>query len=104
MTDIIIYTTPQVLLHKQGKLEHDIDHSPTGDYYWELARIPKRLKEGDKIYFATTGHLRGFFKMEEINQWGQLKFNISTWKEINPIPIKHFQGFKYADSIPELKE
>lgn len=91
-------------LHKQGKLEHDIDHSRTGDYYWEVARIPKRLKQGDKIYFATMGNIRGYFKVEEITYWGQIRFNTSTWHEINPVSIIHFQGFKYADSVPELKE
>jgi len=78
MTNIIISTTPQVLLHKQGKLEHDVDHSRTGDYYWEVVRIPKRLKQGDKIYFATMGNIRGYFKVEEITYWGQIRFNTST--------------------------
>ncbi len=92
MKDIIVYTTPDVLLHKQGKLLGDDDYSETGDYYWQLPSIPKH--EIGKIYFATKGFIRGYFVVEG-DDIDRIDFNSRTWKEITPIPQKPFQGFKY---------
>ena len=98
MTDIIIYTTPEKLLHKQDKLENDEDKSDGGDYYWEFRATPNTLGCGEKVYFATKGFIRGFFIVEEIDiDYNTIGWNAKTWKDIKPIPIKHFQGFKYAD-------
>jgi hypothetical protein len=92
MASICIYTRPDVLLHKQGKLENDDDYSESGDYFWELPSEPK--EEVEKIYFATKGFIRGYFDVYE--QLGtEVHFNCSTWQDINPIPQKPFQGFKY---------
>lgn len=104
MTSIIIYTTPEKLLHKQGKLEGDSDHSDIGEYYWELSRQPKRLEVTDKIYFATKGYIRGYFEIEELDMEDtfQISFYSDSWKDIKPTPISHFQGFKYADKIEGL--
>ena len=95
MTDIVIYTTPEKLLHKQDKLEDDDDKSEDGFYYWQLYNKPKGLKEGDKIYFATKGFVRGYFIVESIDKWNDIRFESKTWKDIEPIPTNHFQGFKY---------
>lgn len=94
---IVIYTTPEKLLHKQGKLENDSDHSKYGIYFWSLRNTPKDYEIIDKIYFATKGFIRGYFEIEDIDNGleCQIEFHCSTWKEIEPIPCKHFQGFKY---------
>ncbi len=42
MTDIIIYTMGDILLHKQGKLPDDEDWAESGFYYWHLRGTPKR--------------------------------------------------------------
>jgi len=102
MTDIIIYTMPETLLHKQGKLKDDDDYSETGDYYWELSRLPKDINEGEKIYFATKGFIRGYFIIKEVSDYEGIIFNCSSWKDITPIPCTHFQGFKYANKVKEL--
>ena len=101
MKDIIIYTKPETLLHKQGKLNDDEDYSEYGDYYWELSRLPKNTEEGDRIYFATKGFIRGYFIIDEVGD-GEIIFNCSSWKDITPIPCTHFQGFKYADNVQGL--
>ena len=49
MSDIIIYTTPEKLLHKQDRLENDEDKSDEGCYYWEFRNMPK-IKSGEKVY------------------------------------------------------
>lgn len=110
MADIIIYTTPEKLLHKQDKLLNDPDKSIDGWYFWELNRFPKSIELGDRIYFATNGFIRGYFILGQIDYGGEgmgneaLMWESKTWKDIIPIPITHFQGFKYADKVAELKE
>lgn len=106
MTDIIIYTSPETLLHKQDKLDDDCDKSDTGKYFWEFSRFPKRINKGDKVYFATKGFIRGYFIVWEIGYDGEdtLTFESESWVDIKPIPTKSFQGFKYADKVKELNE
>ena len=104
MTDIIIYTTPEKLLHKRGKLKDDDDYSETGDYYWFLSKLPKKTEEGDKIFFATKGFIRGYFIIDKLDDEEGIIFNCKSWKNITPFPCIHFQGFKYADKVGELKD
>lgn len=129
MTDIIIYTTEEVLEHKKrdgiGK---------KGCYcYWTFKNKPQKLKRFDRVYFAVKGFIMGSFKIHDIcgNREGlspphyyssekdksitqeesldsrsdnvEIHFFSESWKDIKPIPIKSFQGFKYADKVPELK-
>lgn len=115
MANIIIYTNPESLLHKQDKLEGDKDKGDSGIYYWQFSRFPKRLTDKDKIYFATKGFIRGYFEVLDMNSpyesYNQDPMGIpddsiswfaNSWKDIEPIPTKSFQGFKYADKVPEL--
>ena len=96
MTDIIIYTTSAKLMHKKGKMKDDPDFSPEGIYYWKLSRLPKDTKEGEKVYFATNGKIKGYFIIEEINKEEGIVFDSATWNDIRPIyTCKHVQGFKY---------
>lgn len=44
--DIVIYTTPEKLKHKQEKNQL---------YYWEISRPPKKFKSEERIYFAIKG-------------------------------------------------
>ena len=102
MADIIIYTTPRKLLHKQGKLENDPDKSSDGDYYWEFKNrdLTKKVKVRDKVYFATKGEVKGFFIIDNIKYIAKktiIDFDCKTWKDIKPIPTTHFQGFKYFE-------
>ena len=101
MTDIIIYTNEETLLHKQGRLPVDEDYSTSGYYFWEFSRMPKNIKEKDRIYFATKGFIKGYFIIDEITD-DSIEWNCKSWKDITPIPCTHFQGFKYANKIPEL--
>ena len=97
MTDILVCTQPDRLLHKQGKLKNDDDRSPTGDYYWSLHGRPKNTKEGERLYFATMGVVRGYFIIVGFDGiiGNQLLFNSSSWKDVPPVKIKPSQGFRY---------
>ena len=99
MTNILVCTQPDRLLHKQGKLENDDDHSPTGDYYWSLRCHPVNTKEGEKLYFATKGVVRGYFIIIGFDgiAGNELLFNSSSWVDVTPITINPSQGFRYFD-------
>lgn len=114
MTSIIIYTNEECLEHKRG-LKKGEEHFES--FYWEFSRFPKRVEEGDKIYFATKGFIRGYFIIDDINCDDRdichdpmampdncLNWRANSWVELkNPIPTKSFQGFKYADKVEGLE-
>ncbi len=114
MVDIIIYTNEENLEHKRGLKEGE-EHFES--FYWEFSRFPKRVEDGDKIYFATKGYIRGYFIVDCINCSDRdicddpmvmddncLNWRKDSWKYLKePIPTKSFQGFKYADKVEELK-
>ena len=105
MTNIIIYTNEETLLHKQGKFQNDPDESPIGEYYWELPNRPVDLKAGEKIFFATKKQIRGYFEIEDIDDiysGVQIVFLAKSWKDIRPIHIKPFRGFKYMSKSLEF--
>ena len=114
MVDIIIYTTPEKLLHKQDKLEGDKDKGDSGIYYWQFSRFPKKITNKDKVYFATKGFIRGYFEVLDMNspyKYNQDPMGIpddsiswfaNSWKDIKQIQTKSFQGFKYADKVKEI--
>ena len=97
--DIIIYTQPETLEHKKGADGHQL-------YFWNLPRPPRRFQEGDRIYFATAGAIRGYFICEMFHPVGEemIVWDKDSWTPLeHPIPTPSFQGFKYANKVPELK-
>ena len=106
MNDIIIYTKPERLLHKMGMLpvpeEADDAFGKNCRFYW---RIEREIKDADKIervYFATKGFIIGYFKVIDYDDY-QFEWEASSWTLLDdPIETKSFQGFKYADKVPEL--
>ena len=94
--DIIIYTTPPVLEHKQGKKKGEEDFE---EFYWQMHKRCD-VDVGDKIYFATKGFIRGYFTItdieggEDCDEWN-INWFANSWKDIEPMPQKPFQGFKY---------
>ncbi len=45
MTNIIIYTIEESLIHKKGLKKGEERFK---EYYWTFPRLPKRLKQGDR--------------------------------------------------------
>lgn len=88
--DIIIYTTPEKLEHKQGGDGYET-------YYWYLRNAPSRFEVGDRIYFAVKGQVVGSFLSIEFNPHEEetIVWDADTWEEIQPIGTAPFQGFKY---------
>ena len=96
MGDIVIYTNPGVLEHKKRDgMEAD------GCYcYWEM-RLPKKIDDCKRIYFATKGEVRGSFKVftmswESDGIYGQIRFHSETWEPLGEqLGVKAFRGFRY---------
>ena len=114
MTDIIIYTIESTLEHKKG---HKKGEEHFKEFFWNFSRFPKRIERGDKVYFATNGLIRGYFIINSINcdvrddvcqdpmgiPDNSICWSKDSWVNIDLIPTKSFQGFKYADKVEELK-
>ena len=108
MTDIIIYTTKEKLNHKKGLKKGEEKFK---EFYWTFSELPKKIEQGDKVYFATKGLIKGYFIINDINKnplyyahvpENNIIWGCNSWKDIEPIPTKSFQGFKYADKVLEL--
>lgn len=90
--NIAIYTTPETLEYKKGATGFE-------EFFWHFWNPPKKLKVGEKIYFATKGFIRGYFICNYISYISDetVCWNKNTWKDVEPIPCKPFQGFKYME-------
>ena len=107
MTNIIIYTRPEVLLHKMGMLPNPDDSSDLAfgtdcEFFWTLNNRPEKI---ERVYFATKGFIIGYFKVEECEE-DDMDFTwyANSWTLLDePISTKSFQGFKYADKVEGLE-
>jgi len=100
MTSIIIYTTEETLNHKKGLKEGE---ESCTFFYWEFSKMPKRIDGKDLIFFATKKFIRGYFLIEDLDDYS-VEWSCESWIDIKPIPTKSFQGFKYADKVKELSQ
>lgn len=88
-------------------LQEKIQATRTGRAFWEFTRPPKHLIEGDRIYIVCEGAVRGFFIADELSsQWfGDLVVYLDNWNALGkPIPMKGFQGFRYASRCTSLND
>lgn len=106
MTSIIIYTRPEVLLHKMGMGynpddESDMAFGTNCEFIWTLNNRPNNIR---RVYFATKGYILGYFKVEECEEDDEnFSWVANSWTLLEePIPTKSFQGFKYADKVEGL--
>jgi hypothetical protein len=105
--DIGIYTSEVTLSHKLEQMEDGKGCEGT----WNMGRLPKDLGKGDtpdRLFFATDGYWRGYFLLAKDVLFNpaddkkpySLIFDLTTWTEINPIPVKRFRGFRYLAGMP----
>lgn len=103
--DFIVYTMPEILEHKKC----DGMMNARKFCYWTLKNYPSRLSNLEdkglkfndvRIYFATKGFIRGYFILRDVgginHDSNEVTWYSESWRDIDPIPIKHFQGFKYV--------
>lgn len=105
--DIGLYTTAEVLADKLDQGEGGGDEAT-----WNMKRLPVRLGQGsgpDRLYFAHGGSWRGYFRIvpevllnpDDEEKPYSLIFDVTSWKEVDPIPVKRFRGFRYLQDMPE---
>jgi len=93
--DIVIYTSPETLLHKQ---------EPGLYCWWSMSRPPRDFNEGDKIWFATRQEIKGYFICSVFSPDAfeqTIEFDSDSWVWL-PTDIirewrypKPFRGFRY---------
>ena len=97
----IIVTLPK----KEGGFDHLHEKIHTIEHegelaYWYMRRFPKNFDEAhDKVFICADGQIHGFFTVDEVEHDEydeQYKIWFEDWTTIKPIPMKGFQGFRYA--------
>lgn len=113
----IIVTTPKNKMSEAAQEAEDMK-SQGGGYYFRvfpIKRYPKNLFSGDKVFYVEDGYIRGFcevswrgintsvvmcFTTGKLYPMGYLVLmKADSWKWIKPIPMKGFQGFRYAKDL-----
>lgn len=115
----IIVTTPKSEIETSKKEGEMVEQE--GGYWFRTFRFKPKIEPGDKIFFVENGLIKGYGIIFEITQseqgeqcevtertWGNegdwvVKYKDWHWLE-NPVPMKGFQGIRYVDRIPEIKE
>lgn len=81
-----------------------------GFYIRTIARLPKDLNIGDKVFYVEDGYVRGFAVVHDIDlgdiecevsgksrSGNQIIMRADSWKWISPIVMRGFQGWRYFD-------
>ena len=108
----IVVTTPKSEM-KNSRREAEECIAAGGGYYFRRFGVhkPKGLMKGTKIFYVEDGYLRGYGVVERVvngsqqcnttgRDWGTGIFAVipaNSWKWIEPIPMKGFQGWRYFD-------
>jgi hypothetical protein len=112
----ILVTTPKSE-SKNAILEaNDCLNSGGGYYFRSMAKKPKDLFPGSKVFYVDNEYIRGFAVVEKIEKnemicsttgrsfgtnWNVL-MRADSWKWIKPILHKGFQGYRYFDREVEI--
>jgi len=96
-----------------------------GGYWFRTFRFKPKVEPSDRIYFVENGQIRGYgiiFKVEQMTgglkngfqcettgrMWGNEGDWIIAYKDWhwlkNQVSFKGFQGIRYIDRLPDLKE
>jgi len=109
----IIVTTPKSRMKDAAAEAADCIAAGGGQYF---RRFPPHhhpvIASGCRVYYVEDGYLRGFAIVSRVEQFdvavqcsttGQIWapgfyvfMDARTWKWVRPIPMKGFQGFRYA--------
>ena len=111
----IIVTTPKREMANAAREAEACKRDGGGEYFrrFPVDRAPQVLV-GDRIYYVEDGAIRGFAPIKKIHatasgmccdttgrRWPPgvyLFMDATTWKWIRAIPMRGFQGFRYAAS------
>jgi hypothetical protein len=92
-----------------------------GGYWFRTFRFRPKVVPGDRIFFVEDGRIKGYGTIFEVSrlsgaaecdftgrQWGKgggyiVKYRDWNWLK-EPVKFSGFQGIRYFDRIPDLKE
>lgn len=115
MRDIIV-TTPQACAEAAAlEAAESIQCIQEGGEAWYFRNLglhaPRDLEEGDRCFYVEEGYVRGFATVSAITwspseicqttgrHFGQGVYacmDARSWKWIEPIPMRGFQGYRYS--------
>lgn len=128
----IIVTTPKNQIAAAAEEAKFVIKSGGGYYFRRLSSRPKNIRRKSRVFYVEDGYIRGFCIVRELEdlpegstckvtwkKWAPgfyVYMDADSWEWIDPIPMKGFQGFRYAGGIkfevvgnwldpkPEVKE
>lgn len=109
----IIVTTPKSQMSNAAQEAADCIANG-GGYYFRRFNLPgPDVKKGDNVFYVEDGYVRGFCVVDRVqhNQgmqrcettgqmWGPglyVFMRADSWRWIEPLPMRGFQGFRYAN-------
>ena len=108
----IAVTTPKSEMRSAAEEAQMCLRNGGGYYYRTMSRLPKDLDIGDKVFYVEDGFVRGFAVVYDIDygeftcsatgkqrSGNQIIMSADSWKWIQPIPMKGFQGWRHF-SLP----
>ena len=102
--DIVLYMNYEDYCHKTGQYSEVDGEEGRIEAYWSMGRVPKNFKEGEKIWIACEGKVRGCVICEEFNPedlygetivWDSDTWELLPYKEQIFLECKPFRGFRY---------
>jgi hypothetical protein len=111
----ILVTTPK-REHETAEQEAEAVSADPNSFWFRTLRGRPNVKAGDRVYYVDGGFIRGYgivFDVEEGEMWDDahertwagthLKQRKWVWLR-QPVAFRGFQGFRYVDKIPGLRE
>jgi len=111
MPDIIV-TTPKSEREAARREAEDVRSHGGGHYFRVFPRARPDVGEGDRVFYVEDGYVRGFARVVGTQQrpvavrcqttgrlWGAgfyVIMDAATWTWIRPVPMRGFQGWRYA--------
>ena len=111
--DIIVTTPKKQMGNAAMEAEQAKKHG--GYYFRRLSSRPKKIQKGSRVFYVEDGYVRGFGKACRIDTLSEgehcdasgkvwapgvyVYMRADSWKWIEPIPMKGFQGFRHAGGI-----
>lgn len=115
--DIIVTTPKSEMLNAQQEAK-DCIKAGGGVYFRRLSSRPIKLEIGDRVFYVEDGYVRGFAEVSEIELFHSgaicetthqtyppgwyVMMDAVTWKWIEPIKMKGFQGYRYCN-FPKIE-
>lgn len=112
----ILVTTPKGEISTSKKEGEIVEQE--GGYWFRVFRFRPMVEVGDRIFFVEKGLIKGYGIIFEVCKtkgekcgvtgrvWkGKWVVRYYKWQWLkSPIPFRGFQGIRYLDRLPELKE